>query len=466
MEIKKGWQPQPRQAIALACPAFELFYGGAKGGGKSDFLLGDYLAGVEDWGEAWRGIIFRRTTPELDEIIQRADQVFREYPGAQWHATKKTWSFESGATLKFRFLESDRDVGAYNGHQYTWIGFDELTEFSHPGPYIFMLSCSRSAHGAPCYVRSTGNPGRPGHPWVKARFIDPMKPMEVFEDPDTGNTRCFIPAKLQDNTILQAADPGYAKRLMLQPKHLQKAFLEGDWDIVVGQVFEEFTRAKHVIPPTNLGEGWHRFAAMDWGYSKPFSIGWYAVNEDGRIIRYKEWYGCETTEANTGIRMGASAVAKKAWAMSVDEGVEYMIADPACWIKQGHQDNDGQDVPSIAESFMAAGFKLEKANNERINGLARIHDLMKGNGLDGRPMFMVADKCFHWLRTVPYLTADPRDPEDIDTSLEDHAYDEFRYAIMSRFALDPRSLRKREQLRATKTPKKSMSEYDLLRAGL
>lgn len=461
---REVWSPQPRQAEALACPAFELFYGGAKGGGKSDFLLGDYLSGVEDWGQAWKGIIFRRTYKQLEELIARARVIFGQYPGAvSVDPQAPTWAFPTpngSATLKFRHLESDLQVGDYQGHQYTWIGFDELSEFPSPGPYVFMLSCARSAAGAPCYVRSTGNPGRPGHAWIKSRFIDVAPPFELYRDPETGLHRCFIPAKLEDNPLLMRNDPEYERRLLLLPPHLRKAFRQGDWDVVVGQVFLEFTRERNVIRRTPLGPEWFRFAAMDWGYAKPFSIGWYAVNTDGRVIRYREWYGCEPGQPNTGLRMGANTVAKRAWEMGIDEGVRVMVADPAIWAKTGVGDDD---TPSVAQSFEAAGFEMEKGRNDRLNGIMKVHEMLSLIGEDGKAYFCLTENCHEWIRTVPLLTPDIRNPEDINTELEDHAFDETKYALTSKYVLNPRALRRPETLRPTH---RRVVNYDPLRHGM
>ncbi len=469
-KIEQGdyvWTPQPRQAEALACPAFEMFFGGAKGGGKSDFLLGDFLQFAPEWGEAWRGIIFRRSYKELDELLTRAKEIYGKIEGAYfiggdkntWHIPAPDARFPGHATLRFRSLDSDLDVGKYNGHQYPWQGWDEITEFPSGGPYEFMIGCCRSPHGAPCFMRSTGNPGRPGHVWVKARFIDVAKPREIYtytpnpKQPDKILTRCFIPSRLEDNLILMEKDPGYESRLYTFQPHLVKALRYGDWEIVVGQVLSEFSREKHVILQRPLDNTWYRFAALDWGYAKPFSIGWWAVSQDGRMIRYKEWYGCE--KPNEGLRMGAKDVAKKAWEMSVNENVSVMVADPACWGKD-------DDTPTVSESFTEAGFTMVKGINDRVNGLARIHELMQTIGQDGKPFFLIMDNCHHWLRTVPYLTADPRDPEDIDTKLEDHAYDESRYAVMSEFSKNPRRLEPRPAYRVFR----AKPDYEPLTYGI
>jgi hypothetical protein len=465
-KYRKIWEPQPRQAQALACPAFELFYGGAKGGGKSDFLLGDFLANVEEWGAAWKGIIFRRTYDELEEIIARAKDIFTYFPGAYWAEGKRTWHFptEQGeATLKFRYLESEKDVGHYNGHQYTWIGWDELTEFPSSEAYIFMLGCARSAAGAPCYIRATGNPGRPGHNWIKSRFIKVAAPFEIYTDPVSipglpPLTRCFIPARLEDNEILMRNNPQYQSQFALMPTHLLKALRYGDWDSISGQVFLEYSAARNLLRRFAIGPEYFRFVAMDWGYAKPFSIGWYAVNMDGRVIRYREWYGCEPGKENVGIRMGANRIAETAWRMGLAEGVTVMVADPACWGKRG--EGDGEDTPSIAQSFEAAGFDMVRGNNDRHQGIMKLHELMSLIGEDGKAYFCITEDCPEWMRTVPLLTPDPRDPEDINTALEDHPFDETKYAVTSEYVLNPRALRRPTQNLPTRGKRQ---EYDVLR---
>jgi hypothetical protein len=431
-EKKILWQPQPKQRIALECPIYELFYGGARGGGKSDFLVLDFLQDVgKGYGDDWKGVLFRRTYSELEELIFRAHQIFPE-AGGTYHESKRTWTFPDGETLKFRFLERDSDVHKYQGHQYSWIGFDELTNWATDYCYIYMHSCARSAAGVPVRIRASGNPGSTGHLWVKARFIDPMPPYHVYTDPETGLKRVFIPARLEDNLILKKNDPQYLGRLKMQPKHLQRAYIEGDWNIFAGQVFEEIRREKHFIKPVAIEPYWYRFAALDWGYTKPFSIGWYAVTGDGRLIRYREYYGCEKYKPNVGIKKPAAEVAKEAWEMSVAEGCIDMVADPSCWAKMGKAKRD--EPQSIAEEFEKVGWRMERGVNDRKSGLQLMHNLLQAEGHDGLPMLIVFETCYAWIRTIPTLVHSERDPEDVDTDGEDHVYDETRYAVMSSFA--------------------------------
>lgn len=423
------WKPQPKQELALSCPAFELFYGGAAGGGKSDFLLADFLAGCNEYRAAWRGVLFRKTYKELEEIIIRAKELYIPL-GARYNKTDNVFTFPTGSFLKLRYLERDDQVEHYQGHQYTWVGFDELGNYTTDYCYLYMISRLRSAAGVKCYIRATGNPGGVGHSWVKKRFIDGKKPNTIYTDKE-GRTSCFIPSLLDDNIILMKNDPNYEKNLSLLPKYLYEALRFGNWDIIAGAAFEEFNRDNHVIKPVSLQPGvWFKFCSMDWGYSKPFSIGWWAVNNEGRMIRYRELYGCEKGEVNKGVKKSALEVAKEAYDLSVAEGVNIMVADPAVWSKI----DKGM---SIAEKFESVGWKMVKANNDRINGKMQFHQLLKEKSEDGKPMLLIFDTCTEFIRTIPVLLPSKTHPEDIDTSLEDHIYDETRYAIMSEYAKHP-----------------------------
>jgi hypothetical protein len=424
------WQPQPKQARALSCPAFELLYGGAAGGGKSDFLLIDYLAGVNAWRKNWKGILFRKSYMELEAIASRAKTLYLPM-GAKYNESSTTFIFPTGAYLKLRYLERDSDLEHYQGADFTWVGFDELGNYATDYPWRFMISRIRSATGAPCYIRGTANPGGVGHSWIKLRFIDSYTPNQIYTDPETGLTRCFIPSTLGDNHALMANDPGYEHRMKLLPPQLYRAMRFGNWDVFAGQVFEEFTRATHVRKAFPLPPGqWFKFASMDWGYAKPYSIGFWAVNADGRMVRYRELYGCAKDAINVGVKRGATEVAQEAWALAIGDGVTTMVADPAVWSKD-------DDTPSIAEKFSAEGWTMEKAVNDRVNGILQFHQMLLNKGEDGAPMLLVFETCYDFIRTIPTLLPDKNHPEDIDSKLEDHIYDEARYAIMSQYAKSP-----------------------------
>ncbi len=416
------WTPQPRQRLALMSTAFELLFGGARGGGKSDFLLADYTRGLQ-YGSAYSGILFRHTYPQLEELIKRSYDLYKPL-GATFNQKDNIWKFPGGSTVKMRPLDSDADVQNYQGHQYQYLGWDELTLWASDYAYTTMYGTVRSAKGVPCFIRAATNPKGPGHSWVKQRFIDPAPPMTNFLDKDTGLKRVFIPSTIDDNMELLRNDPTYADRLKALPPALYKAFRHGDWDSIDGQYFEEFNRTDHVVDPFKIPKGWKRFVTLDWGYAKPYAMYWIAVDYDGRGWIYREMYGTNG-KADVGSRQDAEEVAKIAWQASIFEDVKDLVADPAIWVKTG----SGQ---SIAEQFKKVGFRMHKGINDRKSGAMRVHQVLKQKE-EERPMIQIFNTCTHLIRTLPGLGVDPSNNEDVDTKQEDHAYDSLRYGAMSQF---------------------------------
>lgn len=436
------WVPQrgPQLAALEADWCDELFFGGARGGGKSDYQLGYQEDGALRYGRGHRGIMFRKTYPEMEELQGRAMEVFpcsgavyKTQPSADYPFSN-CWYWPSGATVKMRYIERESDYGRYHGHQYSRISFDEVTEYATPAGLLKMLSTLRSAAGVPCSVRLTGNPGGVGHIWVKQRYIDPAPPYTPFTDPDTGFTRLFIPSRMEDNPALMLADPKYRARLLAATagnEALRKAWLDGDWDIVAGAFFEGLSRRTHGLKPFAIPPKWLRFRSFDWGSAKPFSVGWWAVVQDaftcgdktlprGALVRYREWYGA--TSPNVGLKLDAEAVADGIKPKEAGETIAYGVADPSIWKVDGG--------PSIATRMQPRGVLWKPADNSRINGWDQMRKRI--NGEDGVPMIYVFDTCADWWRTVPLMQHDSHKPEDIDTDMEDHAADETRYGCMSR----------------------------------
>jgi phage terminase large subunit-like protein len=232
------WTPQEGpQSIFVSCPIEDVFFGGARGGGKSDGLLGDWLGHQMEYGKNARGILFRRNWPEFDEIILRSNELFPPV-GAYFKAGDRSWIFRNGARLKFRSMDTDQDADKYQGLSHTWLGFDELPNWPDPLPVDKLRATLRSVHGIPCVSRSTGNPGGVGHEWVKGRYILPSRPFKPFYDDIRKTWRIFIPSKLSDNKKLIENDPTYIDRLYSSgPPWLVRAWLEGDWDAQAGESF-------------------------------------------------------------------------------------------------------------------------------------------------------------------------------------------------------------------------------------
>ena len=432
--IQKPWIP-------------EVLFGGAAGGGKTAYLLGDFAQDVPTpAGPYWHGILFRRTYPQLEEVIKQSLEVYPLWFGPEnikYTEKDKTWRWKNGATLKLRFLELDTDWMEYQGHAYGWIGYDELTTWPTPENYLRMKARLRSARPEVKFkrIRASANPGGPGHEWVKEYFgIDRYPRGMVVLTPEDGSksSRMFIPSRVQDNRILLDADPDYIDRLRgLGSPELVRAWLEGDWNVVQGAYFPEFLTTKHVIAPFDIPPDWPRMRAMDWGSAAPFAVYWAAIATtpyelpDGRIIPrgalviYREWYGAKS--ANVGIKLTAEEVAEGIVERTDPlETIQDMVIDPAAFAMNGG--------PSIAERMMRAvpdgAVSMRRGDNKRIPGWDQVRNRLKGDGI--APMLYFFATCQHAVRTLPALQHDPNKSEDVDTDGEDHAGDAIRYLCMMR----------------------------------
>ncbi len=271
------------QTQFLASSEREVFYGGARGGGKSYAMLVDPLRYCTYANH--RALLVRRTMPELRDLIQKSQLLYsKAYPSAKWREQEKEWRFPSGAKIEFGYAENMTDVLRYQGQSYTWIGIDELPQYPSPDIYNFLRSSLRSVDkDIPVYMRATGNPGNVGSQWVKEMFVEPAEPNTAFDvGIDTPNgtkyiTRRFIPAKLQDNPYLMQTDDYYIMLASL-PEAQRKQFLDGDWDAYEDSAFPEFSKTAHVVEPFEIPRSWYKFRAADWGYSSPACVLWFAVD--------------------------------------------------------------------------------------------------------------------------------------------------------------------------------------------
>lgn len=304
-------------------------------------------------------------------------------------------------------------------------------------------------------IEAASNPGSIGHAWVKRTFINPKPELEIWRAPpeEGGMLRQFIPSKLSDNPALLKGDPEYANRLRgLGSNSLVRAMLDGDWNIVAGSAFEKLARSTHAVEPFPIPDHWLKCRAMDWGSSKPFSVGWWAVvgedtyinNDTGEVIPpdgnragcmkirqgclllYREWYGW-TGKADEGLRMEAADVARGIVERSVGERYAYTVADSSMWAVDGG--------PSIAETFLRNGVVMKKSTKNRHVGYVEVRGRIAGDE-DG-PMMMAFRTCHDgFWRTMPDLILDEAKyglkAESVETSQEDHVSDMVMYMATSR----------------------------------
>lgn len=441
------WKPQAKQRAMLARGEDEGFYGGAAGGGKSDYLVIEALRQVNK--PRYRGLILRKTVNELKQLLERAQEYYgAAFPTVSFNATTHTFTFPSGAKIEYSSLFRPQDKFKYQGLQYEFIGFDELTQFTQE-EYNYLKSRNRAnGPGMKVYMRATGNPGGIGHGWVKDYFVKAGEPEKTVwnttkiitpdgEAIEFRSSRVFVPSSVFDNRILLENDPDYVKRLAELPEAERNALLYGDWNTFEGQVFREFRddpihygdgKFTHVIDGFKIPQGWQIIRSFDMGFTKPFSVGWHAVDFDGRYYRINEYYGCVKGRPNTGVEMNADQIARNIRQIELSDvnlkGRKiYGIADPAIFAENG-------SGSSIAAMMAREGVYFQPADNQRLAGKMQFHYRLAFS-VSGYPMYQVfRETCPDFIRTIPNLVYSQRNVEDIDTECEDHIYDEARYAMM------------------------------------
>jgi Terminase-like family. len=439
------WHPQPGPQKALIdCPLPEVFFGGARGGGKTDGVLGKWALKEQRYGMHFNAVMFRRTTVSSEDAIERSKQIYRPL-GAVFNEGRKTWRMPHGGKISFAYLDSIDDAQEYQGRNLTDAWIEEAGQYPTPEPIDRLFAVLRSAHGVPVQMILTGNPGGAGQHWISERYQllpFPRKPKIVFRRLGDGarHKMAVIPSRISDNRLLLNADPGYVSRLRLVgSKELVQAWLEGDWSAVEGAFFDEWSESRHVLSPFAVPQEWLRFRSGDWGSARPFSFGWWAIASDdflvpdtkriiprGAMVRYREWYGA--LRPNVGLKLTAEEVARGILSRETNDEIAYGVLDPACFASDGG--------PSIAERMADIGAFFDRADNTRVSrrgalgGWDLVRARLRGNG-DGRPMLYVFRTCRDFLRTVPVLQHDPGRAEDLDTQAEDHIADETRYACAS-----------------------------------
>lgn len=460
------WAPQAgSQTEFLRNPLFEVLYEGTRGPGKTDALLMDFAKDTgRGFGESWRGILFRKTHRELGDVIAKASKWFPRMSNAPtFNISDSTWTWPTGEKLLLRHIMRTSDYDSYHGHEYPWIGFEELTTWPTPDCFTVMQSCCRSSNpevARRARVRSTTNPYGIGHNWVKARYRLPgmrNRPIldSVSRDGFPEPPRMAIHGHISENRILLDADPNYISRIRAAARNDAElaAWIDGSWDIVAGGMFDDVWKPKWNLlpdfPAHAIPKGWRIDRSFDWGSSKPFSVGWWAESNgepiklaDGRVIgavrgdliRWAEWYGW-TGKRNEGVKMLARDIALGILDREEDMGLKGRVrpgpADSAIWGEE--------NGVSIERDMRQAGVsweKSEKGPGSRVQGWQAIREMlghaapMREGEPREKPGFFVCRRCVQFQETFPVLSRDERNPDDVDTDAEDHIGDETRYRVL------------------------------------
>lgn len=438
--------PSEKQKLFLTAATKHVMFGGARGGGKSwvvrikAVLLALYCAGI-------KLLIVRRTYPELmNNHINPLRTLLHGI--ARYNKTEKVFAFPNGSSIKFGYCATDADLDQYQGAEYDVIFLDEATQLQEM--WIRKITaCVRGVNSFPKRIYYTCNPGGASHGYIKRLFID-----RIYEDGEIPEEYTFIQSLVTDNKALMASQPDYIKQLEALPPKLRDAWLYGRWDIFEGQFFEDFRavpdaercraagistqealeqhRWTHVIPPFDISSGdcrgWRIMRSYDFGYNKPFSLGYWAMDYDGVLYRFLEFYGCTKTP-NEGVKWSPDeqfrriAELERTHPWLKGRKIADSVADPAIW--------DASRGESIADTAARYGIYFTPGDNQRIPGWMQVHYRLQF-GENGYARMYVFDNCKAFIRTMPLMMYSETKPEDLDTKLEDHCPDEVRYMCMSR----------------------------------
>lgn len=442
MQIDLG-TPNAKQDAFLREKHKYVAFGGARGGGKS-WAIRAKAAILCAKHSGINILIIRKTYPELYanhiKPFKALLGIGKAGSAIKYNESRKEITFPNGSIIRFGYCNYESDIDRYQGTECDVLFLDEATQLSEE-QIKALVACVRGANDFPKRIYFTCNPGGKGHAYIKRLFIDCE-----YLDGEYAEEYSFIQSLVYDNAALMASNPDYVRQLEALPEAQRKAWLEGDWDSFVGQVFVEWRNDPahyadhlwtHVIDDFEIPKSWKIYRGFDWGYSKPFSVGWFALDHDGRLYRIREWYGC-TKQANTGLQLTVQEVAQRICEIEradpqLKDRKIMGIADPAIW-----GSSTGESIEAMMER---CGVFNSQGDHTRLAGLMQFHYRLAFNKY-GIPMFYCFKSCKQFIRTIPLLIYDDKHVEDIDTDMEDHIYDESRYVFMEH-PLNPRKNVKR-----------------------
>ncbi len=448
------WKPLPRQEVALSCPAFEVLFGGQKGGGKSDVLIAKPVEMIALAHQIWletgirqercRIVVFRKQLGHLTDLITRAKEIYsRLDPGVGiggWNKQEKRFTFSSGAFVEFAHLEGPDDHSGYNGQELRGICIDQAEDISFD---VVQFLKAQVRTSDPRYQDSlfcfyTANPGGKHSDWVKTYFVKSCPPNKIVSQEiklrdgrKKTTTKAFVPSSLKDNPYLDR-DGAYEANLRTLPEHMQAMYLAGDWDAVAGAFFAHVLRADvHFIPSFPIPDSWEIKGGLDWGSTAPASAHWGAKDEDGTVYIIDELYGPGITGRTFGEKVLNKFRTQKWGTRKRSLNEVYFLLDWSAFAR------NGSDGLSPGDGLIASGLRIFDAQKDRLAGIEQILERLQCRPVevDGETrmlpkLYIFADRCPNLCRTLPMLMANKARPDDVDTDQEDHAFDSMRYLLM------------------------------------
>lgn len=471
--------PQPKQALAHESEADVLFYGGAVGGGKTEYDIVEAVnIALENPG--CQVAIFRRFHEDLKKnVVTRLREILPDYI-ASYNATDKAFYFWNGSIVWMCHCRYEHEVYRYQGLQVVAMFVDEASHFTE-FMVKYLMTRVRSVKGIRKRIRFTSNPGGPGHGWLKRWFVRPTgkelgnrpapkilevwKPLPVDDDPTLPEdmlTRQFIPAYFRDNIALAAHDPRYLSQIYALGGDKAKQLAEGDWDandaMIVGSAWRENKLIAagdkqliamglkvgtvipwHVIPNRHWKppKGALIYGSVDYGYGVPWSFHLHAALPGGHVRTFFEFYLTRKRDAEQ-----AAMIAKAL--KDLDLRPEWIVMDPSMWNSRKEM-GLSKSIAEVYGDHLNAMCQLRPGaagRSARVSRPQRWLDALQ-TAADGLPFWTVTTACPDLIRTVPEIPWDPEDPDVEDELAESHAYEdvgrffEARPFIPRQEAVDP-----------------------------